>query len=164
MNTKKALKKLKQHQDKLQKTTLKKLKKHQKKVQSSVLKKLKKQQKKQQSKALKKLKKHHKKQQDKTRKQLKKRIDMSTAPTFKHTLKAVSEISTSSNAITNENKYGRTTQQNIIPIMNVNSHPRRQAKKKKLQKILRVPLKSRPCGGCPALSNGICKCAAKKFG
>jgi len=29
--------------------------------------------------------------------------------------------------------------------------------------LVRFPLKSPPCKRCPALSNGICKCAAKKF-
>ncbi|RLV60417.1 hypothetical protein D5018_07105 [Parashewanella curva] len=27
---------------------------------------------------------------------------------------------------------------------------------------LTVPLKAKPCGGCPALKNGLCKCAIKK--
>lgn len=29
--------------------------------------------------------------------------------------------------------------------------------------IVSLPLKSPPCKGCPALQNGVCKCAAKKF-
>ncbi|GAL17466.1 hypothetical protein JCM19235_6015 [Vibrio maritimus] len=33
----------------------------------------------------------------------------------------------------------------------------------KINSIAYLPLKSPPCKRCPALSNGICKCAAKKF-
>ncbi len=33
----------------------------------------------------------------------------------------------------------------------------------KISSIATLPLKSPPCKRCPALSNGICKCAAKKF-
>lgn len=33
----------------------------------------------------------------------------------------------------------------------------------KINSIAMLPLKSPPCKRCPALSNGICKCAAKKF-
>jgi len=33
----------------------------------------------------------------------------------------------------------------------------------KVTSIGRIPLKSPPCKRCPALQNGLCKCAAKKF-
>ncbi|MGL6258605.1 hypothetical protein [Vibrio sp. WXL210] len=32
-----------------------------------------------------------------------------------------------------------------------------------VKSIVHLPLKSPPCKRCPALSNGVCKCAAKKF-
>ncbi|WP_441257544.1 hypothetical protein ACS18Q_06245 [Vibrio sp. Vf1514] len=32
-----------------------------------------------------------------------------------------------------------------------------------IKSVGHLPLKSPPCKRCPALSNGICKCAAKKF-
>ncbi|WP_163370099.1 hypothetical protein [Endozoicomonas acroporae] len=37
-------------------------------------------------------------------------------------------------------------------------------KSRREQSILHIPLKSPPCKQCPAKANGICKCAAKKFG
>ncbi len=40
---------------------------------------------------------------------------------------------------------------NIIPTQNPN------------RSVVSLPLKSPPCKRCPALQNGICKCAAKKF-
>ena len=32
-----------------------------------------------------------------------------------------------------------------------------------IKSIVHLPLKSPPCKRCPALSNGVCKCAAKKL-
>jgi hypothetical protein len=37
------------------------------------------------------------------------------------------------------------------------------ANQPQLRSIGTLPLKSPPCKRCPALANGICKCAAKKF-
>lgn len=152
MNTKKALRKFK----KLQKSTLKKLKKQQKQQLSSALKQLKKAQKKQRAKTLKQLKKIIKKQDGNTISQ----------PKFKHTLKAVSALSTPTpldNSTPQNNQRHKSTQQKITHIIDLKRKPTTHTKKDNLQKILRLPLKSHPCKGCPALSKGICKCAAKKF-
>ncbi len=37
------------------------------------------------------------------------------------------------------------------------------SQKMNVKSVIHLPLKSPPCKRCPALSNGICKCAAKKF-
>ncbi|MEX0336443.1 hypothetical protein [Vibrio tubiashii] len=51
----------------------------------------------------------------------------------------------------NESVVPNIQKANIIPTQ---SQPR---------SVVSLPLKSPPCKRCPALQNGICKCAAKKF-
>ncbi|MCG9582352.1 hypothetical protein L1D13_19125 [Vibrio tubiashii] len=51
----------------------------------------------------------------------------------------------------NESVAPNIQKANIIPTQ---SQPR---------SVVSLPLKSPPCKHCPALQNGICKCAAKKF-
>ncbi|PSW18031.1 hypothetical protein C9I98_18230 [Photobacterium sanctipauli] len=56
------------------------------------------------------------------------------------------------------------TQQNIALSTSLKAANQPQLSLQDNREIARLPLKSPPCKRCPALANGMCKCAAKKFG
>ena len=188
MTSEKALKKLKKRQSKLKANALARLEKHQEKLHSiackklkksenklkpsklmklksklenNVFKKLTKQQKKLQSTTMKKLKKHQNKLQAAALKQCKRISPDSMSRSviiaaFKQELKtAGEEISRHLKGVSTSLEFAFSTDM-MIPVANVPS-------KQNNRYLASIPLKSKPCGGCPALKNGLCKCALKKY-
>lgn len=188
MTSEKALKKLKKRQSKLKANALAELKKHRKKLHSSACKKLKKrenklkpsqlkklkaklennvfkkltkQQKKLQSAAMKKLKKHQNKLQVAALKQCQRLSSDSISRSviiaaFKQELKnAGEEISRHLKDVSTSLEFAFSTEM-MIPVATVPAT-------KSTSYLASIPLKSKPCGGCPALRNGLCKCALKKY-
>lgn len=47
--------------------------------------------------------------------------------------------------------------------LDLNTHTNDSSTPPQIKSIVHLPMKSPPCKRCPALSGGICKCAAKKF-
>jgi hypothetical protein len=132
-------------------------------------------------KALKKLKKQHQKTQSNALKQLKmilvrhtesEPIDSVFKQDFKAVtevtvIKVISELSVPFNPIFSWFNKGDTMlsiEHNTPSVINMPSSPMTLTKKSKVSKsVMLLPLKSPACKRCPALKNGFCKCAIKRF-
>lgn len=135
-------------------------------------------------KALKKLKKRNKKLQSFALTQLKQLVPESNSvqsqphvlPVWKDEIKTisqqtlvsvVSELATPLNPLLSWFNGGRDHSHHVSSALNTPSLLAKSSQIKQPQlavkSVLFIPLKSPPCKQCPALSNGMCKCAAKKF-
>ncbi len=131
-------------------------------------------------KALKKLKKHHHKVQSNALRQLKNlshtrlnRLDNEIKDEVKAVSEAVvtqvlSELSTPFDPVLSWFREGQHIDIKVQQPAQQRSPSNLQVKKsmptiKVKRSVMHLPLKSPPCKRCPALANGICKCAAKRF-
>ncbi|OLQ70489.1 hypothetical protein BIT28_27100 [Photobacterium proteolyticum] len=78
-------------------------------------------------------------------------------------LSAVSELATPLNPVLSWFREGGELQFSASSSPSFRSAIKLPSSSNAKQTLVRVPLKSPACKRCPALNNGICKCAAKKF-
>ncbi|GAB3514594.1 hypothetical protein [Photobacterium alginatilyticum] len=78
-------------------------------------------------------------------------------------LSAVSELATPFNPVLSWFREGGELQFSASSLPSFRSVIKLPSSLNAKQALVRVPLKSPACKRCPALNNGVCKCAAKKF-